>query len=107
MKIMGGEAEGGTSFMEDYTYHMEAGNENGPLVPTCLRSVRPLPMPKPSIVVRPLGIGGKADPARFIFSARKGEALCASLVDLGGRMRLIINEVEAVETARMRCRNFR
>lgn len=52
---------------------------------------------KPRVEVHPLGIGGKADPARLVFDGGAGEAVCASLVDLGGRMRLIISKVDAVK----------
>jgi L-arabinose isomerase len=95
-KIMGTNTGLGTSFMEDYTYHMDPVN---PMVlgahmleicPTIADSVV-------DIKVNPLGIGGKAAPARFTFECKTGPALNASLVDLGGRMRLIINEVDAVK----------
>jgi len=96
MKIMGGEGGKGTSFMEDYTYHMDP--ENKIVLGAHMLEVCPsIAVDKPAIIVRPLGIGGKDDPARFIFSAKTGPALNASLVDMGGRMRLIINTVEAVE----------
>jgi L-arabinose isomerase len=95
-KIMGNNTGLGTSFMEDYTYHMDPSN---PMVlgahmleicPTIADGVV-------DIKVNPLGIGGKAAPARFTFECKTGKALNASLVDLGGRMRLIINEVDAVK----------
>lgn len=96
MKIMQGTKTNGTSFMEDYTYHLDP--ENKAVLGAHMLEVCPsIAVDQPSIIVRPLGIGGKADPARFIFSAKAGKALNASLVDMGGRMRLIINEVEAIE----------
>lgn len=96
MKIMQGTKTNGTSFMEDYTYHLDP--ENKAVLGAHMLEVCPsIAVDKPSIIVRPLGIGGKADPARFIFSAKAGKALNASLVDMGGRMRLIINEVEAID----------
>src|SRR6202007_3476265 len=52
---------------------------------------------KPSLEVHPLGIGGKEDPVRLVFNAPAGPAINASLVDLGNRFRLIVNEVDAVE----------
>jgi len=96
IKIMQGTRTKGTSFMEDYTYHLDP--ENKAVLGAHMLEVCPsIATDKPSIIVRPLGIGGKDDPARFIFSAKSGSALNASLVDMGGRMRLIINEVEAIE----------
>jgi L-arabinose isomerase len=94
MKILaGGE---GTSFMEDYTYHLEPGKEL--VLGAHMLEVCPtIASNRPKIEVHPLGIGGKADPARMVFDCRAGSALVASLVDLGNRFRLIINVVEAVE----------
>jgi len=94
MKIM---AQGkGTSFMEDYTYHLEPDNEM--VLGAHMLEVCPsISVSKPKIEVYPLGIGGKAAPARMVFDAAEGHALNASLVDMGGRFRLIINEVEAVK----------
>ncbi len=94
MKIMaGGE---GTSFMEDYTYHLEPGNEM--ILGAHMLEVCPsIAFTKPRIEVHPLGIGGKADPARLVFDGGAGRAVCASLIDLGNRFRLIVNEVETVK----------
>jgi L-arabinose isomerase len=94
MKIM---AEGkGTSIMEDYTYHLEPGNEM--ILGAHMLEICPtIAATKPRIEVHPLGIGGKADPARIVFDGREGAAVCASLIDLGGRMRLIVNNVTAVK----------
>lgn len=94
MKIMAGGA--GTSFMEDYTYHMEPGNELV-LGAHMLEICPTIAATKPRIEVHPLGIGGKADPARFVFDGRSGAALNASVIDLGSRFRLLINTVEAVQ----------
>src|SRR5690606_36976771 len=94
MKIIAGGK--GTSFMEDYTYHFEPGNEL--VLGSHMLEVCPtIAATKPRIEVHPLGIGGKADPARMVFDARSGEALNASIIDLGSRFRLLINEVEAVQ----------
>ncbi len=96
VKLMASGEGKGTSFMEDYTYHFEPGNEMVlgahmlEVCPTIARS-------KPRIEVHPLGIGGKADPARIVFEGKAGKALNASLIDMGDRFRLIVNEVEAVE----------
>lgn len=93
MKIIAGNQ--GTSFMEDYTYHFEPGNEM--ILGAHMLEVCPtIAADRPKIEVHPLSIGGKADPARLIFNGRSGHAVNASLVDLGHRFRLIINEVDAV-----------
>lgn len=94
MKIMADNER--TSFMEDYTYNFEPGNEL--ILGAHMLEVCPtVAIKKPRIDVKPLSIGGKSDPARLIFDGIGGEAVCASLIDMGGRMRLIINSVEAVE----------
>jgi L-arabinose isomerase len=95
MKVMGHGMPGGTSFMEDYTYHLapeghlELGSHMLEVCPT-------IAVDKPTVEIHPLGIGGKEDPVRLVFNAPPGEALNASLVDLGNRFRLIVNEVTAV-----------
>lgn len=94
MKIMTNNTN--TSFMEDYTYNFEPGNEM--VLGAHMLEVCPsIAANKPLVDVKPLGIGGKSDPARLVFNGKAGNAVCASLVDLGGRMRLIINAVKAVE----------
>jgi len=96
MKVMAGGVD--TSFMEDYTYHLEPGNEL--VLGAHMLEVCPtIAATRPRIEVHPLGIGGKADPARLIFDGKGGPAICASLVDLGHRFRLIVSEVEAVQPA--------
>ncbi|AIE85431.1 L-arabinose isomerase [Fimbriimonas ginsengisoli] len=100
MKTVGQDLPGGTSFMEDYTYHLDPvrpqvlGAHMLEVCPTIAKG-------KPRLEVHPLGIGGKADPARLVFDAPAGPALNASLVDLGHRFRLIVNEVDAVEVPPM------
>ena len=85
-----------TSFMEDYTYHFEPGKEM--VLGAHMLEVCPtISATKPTIAVHPLGIGGKEDPARLIFNGKSGSALNASIVDLGHRFRIIINEVDAIE----------
>ncbi|MGN8645985.1 L-arabinose isomerase [Gracilibacillus sp. HCP3S3_G5_1] len=92
MKIISGNK--GTSFMEDYTYHLEPGNEM--ILGSHMLEICPtVSATKPKIVVNPLGIGGKEDPARLVFDGRGGDAVNASLVEMGGRYRLVINEVKA------------
>ncbi|GIN70651.1 L-arabinose isomerase [Bacillus sp. J14TS2] len=85
-----------TSFMEDYTYHFEPGNEM--VLGSHMLEVCPtIAEAKPMIEVHPLGIGGKEDPARLVFNGHEGAALNASIIDLGHRFRLVINEVDAVK----------
>lgn len=94
MKIMSDNVA--TSFMEDYTYHLEKGNEL--VLGSHMLEVCPtVAINKPRLEVHPLGIGGKADPARMVFNGRSGAALNATIVDMGKRFRMIVNEVEAVE----------
>jgi L-arabinose isomerase len=95
MKVIGEGAGGGTSFMEDYTYHLSPG---GSLVlgAHMLEICESIAQGKPSLEVHPLGIGGKEDPARLVFDAPAGRALNASIIDLGNRFRLIVNEVDVV-----------
>jgi L-arabinose isomerase len=92
--VMGGDLEG-WSFMEDYTYHMEPGNEM--VLGAHMLEVCPtIAAGRPSLEVHPLGIGGREDPARLVFDARPGAATNASLVDLGDGFRLVVSEVDVV-----------
>lgn len=95
MKVMGSGLKGGNSFMEDYTYHFDPSN---PLVlgAHMLEICESIADHKPSCEIHPLGIGGKADPVRLVFNSGSGPALNASVVDMGSRFRLLVNEVEAV-----------
>ncbi|MCC5876480.1 MAG: L-arabinose isomerase [Candidatus Sumerlaeia bacterium] len=95
MKVIGNDLQGGTSFMEDYTYHLDPA---GHLVlgSHMLEICESIAGGKPSLEVHPLGIGGKDDPARLVFDAPEGEAINVSLVDMGNRFRLIVNEVDVV-----------
>ncbi|MGJ7922669.1 L-arabinose isomerase [Neobacillus sp. LXY-4] len=87
-----------TSFMEDYTYHMDPENEM--VLGSHMLEICPtISAVKPKLIVRPLSIGGKADPARLVFDGKKGTGIVASLVDMGGRFRLVLNEVIAVQPA--------
>ncbi len=96
MKVMNVGLDGGTSFMEDYTYHFTPqkayvmGSHMLEICPSISNGI-------PSCEVHPLGIGGKEDPVRLVFNSPAGPAINASLVDMGNRFRLIVNEVEAVE----------
>ncbi|MFH2116336.1 MAG: L-arabinose isomerase, partial [Spirochaetota bacterium] len=91
VKVMATGLPGGTSFMEDYTYHFEPGKE-AILGAHMLELCPSIAWDRPRIEVHPLGIGGKADPARMVFDAAPGKAICATLVDLGDRFRMILNE---------------
>ncbi len=96
MKVMASGLPGGNSFMEDYTYHFDPANKlvlGAHMLEIC-----------PSIAkgsvnceVHPLGIGGKEDPVRLVFNGAGGPALNVSLIDMGNRFRLLVNEVEAVD----------
>jgi L-arabinose isomerase len=94
MKVMGAGLDGGTSFMEDYSYHLKNG---GKVLGAHMLEVCPsIAESKPSLEVHPLSIGGKADPARLVFTARSGPAVNASVVDMGDRFRMIVNPVKVV-----------
>jgi L-arabinose isomerase len=95
-KVMGSGLEGGNGFMEDYTYHFDPSNSLV-LGSHMLEIDASLAATKPTLEVHPLGIGGKADPARLVFNVAGGDALNASLIDMGNRFRLLINTVEAVD----------
>ena len=95
-KVMGSGLEGGNGFMEDYTYHFDPSNSLV-LGSHMLEIDASLAATKPSLEVHPLGIGGKADPARLVFNVAGGEALNASLIDMGNRFRLLVNTVQAVD----------
>lgn len=96
MKSMAEGLDGGTVFMEDYTYHFEPDNEMLlgshmlEVCPTCAAT-------KPKIQVHPLGIGDREDPARLVFKAQTGKGIVVTLVDMGDRLRMICNDVECKE----------
>jgi L-arabinose isomerase len=96
MKVMADGLKGGTSFMEDYTYHL---HPDGPLVlgAHMLEICESIASSKPSLEIHPLGIGGKEDPVRLVFNAPAGPAINASIIDLGNRFRLIVNEVDVIK----------
>ena len=95
MKIMGDGLLGGNSFMEDYTYHFEPGNAQV-LGSHMLEICESIADDKPSCEIHPLGIGGKADPVRLVFNSAPCQAINVSVVDMGNRFRMIVNEVEAI-----------
>jgi L-arabinose isomerase len=96
MKVMGAGLKGGNSFMEDYTYHFDPAN---PMVlgAHMLEICESIAAGKPSCQIHPLGIGGKGDPVRLVFTAPPGPALNASVVDMGNRFRVLVNTVDAVQ----------
>jgi len=95
MKVMAAGRGGGTTFMEDYTYHLDPA---GMLVlgAHMLEVCPSIAAGRPRLEVHPLGIGGKEDPARLVFEAGAGPALNVSVMDMGNRFRMILNEVEAI-----------
>ncbi|MDQ3249300.1 MAG: L-arabinose isomerase, partial [Chloroflexota bacterium] len=95
MKVMSAGLDGGTSFMEDYTYHL---NRSGMKVlgAHMLEICPTIAANKPSLEVHPLGIGGKDDPVRLVFDAKAGPAVNASVVEMGNRLRMVVNLVDAV-----------
>jgi L-arabinose isomerase len=95
MKVMGSGLKGGNAFMEDYTYHFDPSD---PMVlgSHMLEICESIADGKAKCEVHPLGIGGKADPVRLVFNVAAGPALNASIIDMGNRFRLLVNEVEAV-----------
>jgi L-arabinose isomerase len=95
MKVMAIGLPGGTSFMEDYTYHLAPGSKQV-LGAHMLEICPSIAAGKPSLQVHPLGIGGKADPARLVFNTPAGPGLNASLIDMGNRFRLLVNEVDTI-----------
>lgn len=95
MKVMSAGLKGGTSFMEDYTYHMNPAGMK--VLGAHMLEVCPsVADGKASLEAHPLGIGGKADPARLVFNVAQGPGLNASLIDMGNRFRLLINPVDVV-----------
>jgi len=96
LKVMACDLPGGTSFMEDYTYHL---HPEGHLVlgAHMLEVCESIAAGKPSLEIHPLGIGGKDDPVRLVFDARPGAAVNASLIDLGNRFRLLVSEIDVIK----------
>ena len=87
---------GGSAFMEDYTYNLQKGAEYS-LGAHMLEVCPSVAAERPRIEAHPLGIGGKADPARLVFEGHPGKACVVSLVDMGGRLRMICQDIEAVK----------
>jgi L-arabinose isomerase len=95
IKAMDQGLAGGSSFMEDYTYNFQNGNATV-LGAHMLEICPSIAKEKPRCEVHPLSIGGKEDPARLVFDVDSGPAINVSLIDMGNRFRLLVNEVEAV-----------
>ncbi|WP_031529256.1 L-arabinose isomerase [Dyadobacter crusticola] len=98
LKVMASGLSGGNSFMEDYTYHFDPANQL--VLGSHMLEICPtIAGGKVSCEIHALGIGGKEDPVRLVFNAPAGPALNVSLIDLGNRFRILVNEVEAVEVS--------
>jgi L-arabinose isomerase len=95
MKVMAEGMKGGTSFMEDYTY--DFGRADRVLGAHMLEVCPSIAGARPTAEIHPLGIGGKADPVRLVFTTPKGPAVVDSLVQIGNRFRLIHNEIDVVD----------
>lgn len=95
MKVMNAGLKGGVSFMEDYTYHFNNSNDKV-LGAHMLEICESIALGKPKLEIHPLGIGGKADPVRLVFDSQTGTAVCASIMDMGQRFRLVVNVVDVV-----------
>jgi L-arabinose isomerase len=94
VKVMSQGLKGGSSFMEDYTYHLKG---TGQVLGAHMLEVCPsISDEKPSAEIHPLSIGAKADPVRLVFTAASGKAVNASIMDMGNRFRLIVNEVNII-----------
>jgi L-arabinose isomerase len=96
MKVMGDGLEGGTSFMEDYTYHLAPG-EAAVLGAHMLEVCPSIAAGQPSCEIHPLTIGSRDDPVRLVFEGAPGPAVVVGLLDLGDRFRLVLNEIEVID----------
>ncbi|MDQ8205492.1 L-arabinose isomerase [Pelagicoccus sp. SDUM812003] len=95
MKVMEQGLEGGTSFMEDYTYHLDPAGTK--VLGSHMLEICPsIAQGKPKLECHPLGIGGKEDPVRLVFNVGEGSAVNATIIDLGDRFRFVVNEVDVV-----------
>ena len=95
MKAMGENGNGASAFMEDYTYHLVPGSEYS-LGAHMLEVCPSVASARPRIEVHPLGIGDREDPARLVFEGKEGDAIVVSLIDMGGRLRLICQDIHCV-----------
>jgi L-arabinose isomerase len=98
MKVMSAGLKGGVSFMEDYTYHFDGSSGDKVLGAHMLEICESIAASKPKLDVLPLSIGGKADPVRLVFDANTGPAICASIMDMGQRFRMVASVVDVIPT---------
>jgi len=96
IKTMSEGMPGGSSFMEDYTYHLDPANA-AVLGAHMLEICPSIAAQKPRLEVHPLGIGGKDAPARLVFESATGDAMNVTLIDMGNRFRLIVNTLDVIE----------
>ena len=96
LKAMGQGGNGASAFMEDYTYHLVKGQEYS-LGAHMLEVCPSVAAERPRIEVHPLGIGDREDPARLVFEGKPGDAIVVSLIDMGGRLRLICQDIHCVK----------
>lgn len=96
VKTMSEGMKGGSSFMEDYTYHMDPANE-AVLGAHMLEICPSIATKKPRLEVQPLGIGGKDAPARLIFESETGDAMNVTMIDMGNRFRIIVNTLDVID----------
>jgi L-arabinose isomerase len=96
MKVIAAGLPGGTSFMEDYTYDL--GPKGAQVLGAHMLEIcESIAAGKPSLQIHPLGIGGKEDPVRLVFNCPPGRAINVSLIDLGNRFRMLVNEVDVIK----------
>ena len=96
MKVMGSGLDGGTSFMEDYTYDLDKEHPKvlgAHMLEVCVS----IAGSEPALEIHPLSIGGKNDPPRLVFSVPSGPAVNATLLDMGNRFRMVVNEVDVIQ----------
>lgn len=97
LKAMGENGNGASAFMEDYTYHLVKGSEYS-LGAHMLEVCPSVAADRPRIETHHLGIGmNEEDPARLVFEGKAGKGIVCSLIDMGGRLRLIVQDIEAVK----------
>ncbi len=96
LKTMGKDGNGASAFIEDYTYHLVEGSKYS-LGAHMLEVCPSLAAQRPRIEVHPLGIGDREDPARLVFEGKEGDAIVTTLIDMGGRFRLICQDIHCVK----------
>ena len=96
LKAMGENGNGASAFMEDYTYHFVKGQEYS-LGAHMLEVCPSIAAGRPRIEVHPLGIGDREPPARLVFEGKPGDAIVVSLIDMGGRLRLVCQDIHCVK----------